>query len=97
LVEVLRHQAVAGPLREEGEDYDGPCSAPVSGGKNQGAVAEIQGNRSVVLERGLDFLVLVLHNRILFVAVGVVVRKRLESLSVAALGHENRDNLQDEE
>jgi hypothetical protein len=88
LVEVVRHETVAGPLREEREGDDDAHALEVTRRSEQRLVANVGGDGAVEVDLSLDLLELVAHERVLLVAVGVVVCKGLERLCVTALGHE---------
>jgi hypothetical protein len=52
------------------------------------AYADVGSDGAVKLDLRLDFLVLVLHEGVVLVTVGVVVREGLERLGLTTLGHE---------
>jgi len=83
--EVVRDDTVAGPLGEEGESDDDTHALEVAGGLEEGGPSNLLSDGAVELDGSLDFLVLVLDERILLIAVGVVVGEDLESLGVAVL------------
>jgi hypothetical protein len=97
LVEVVGDETVAGPLGEESERDDDAHTLAVAGGHDERLVADVGGDGAIELDGSLNFLVLVLHERVLVVAVSVVVRERLERLRIATLGHEPTGRLGCEE
>lgn len=86
LGEVVGDETVTGPLREEGNGDDDPHAASVTGGGEQAAVTDVSGNGAIELDGGLDLLVLVKDERVLVVAVRVVVTEDVESLLLTTLG-----------
>jgi hypothetical protein len=54
----------------------------------ENAYADVGSDGAVEIDLRLDLLVLILHERVVLVAVGVVVREGLERLGLATLGHE---------
>jgi len=96
LVEVVRDETVTRPLGEEGEGNDDPHALPVSGVLVEGLPADVGGNGAVEFDGGLDFVELVADERILVVAIGVVVGQGLEGLCLTTLGDEPTRGLGDE-
>lgn len=61
LIQVIRHQSVTGPLREECQGDDDPHPLPITDRCKQRRPADVRSNTIVKLQRGLDFLVFVFH------------------------------------
>ena len=87
-VEVVRDDTVAGPLGEEREGNNDTHALEVATGLEEREPADLGSDLTVELDGGLDFLVLVLDERVLVVAVRVVVGEQLEGVGVAALADE---------
>jgi len=83
--EVVRHETVTGPLREEGEGDDDAHTLAVSNSGEESGPADLLSDSAVELDGSLDFIVLVLDEWILLVTITVVVCEGLQSLSIATL------------
>lgn len=88
LGKVVRDETIARPLREEGQGDNDPHTLTIARSREERLVADIGGDGAVELDGGLDFLELVLDERVLLVTIGVIVGERLESLGITTLAHE---------
>ncbi len=65
LVQVIRNKTVPGPLGEEGDGDDDPDTLSVAGLGEEGLPTNVRGDRAVEVDGGLDFLELVLNERVI--------------------------------
>jgi hypothetical protein len=96
-VEEVREHTIAGPLREEGDGHNDAETLAVARGGEERLVANVGGDGTVELNGGLDLVVLELNERVLLVAVGVVVTKGANGIGVTTLGNEPTRGLGSEE
>eukprot|EP00753_Platysulcus_tardus_P022222 PLAT9429.2.p2 GENE.PLAT9429.2~~PLAT9429.2.p2 ORF type:complete len:186 (-),score=4.42 PLAT9429.2:655-1212(-) len=96
LVEVVRDEPVARPLREESDRDDDTHALPVAGRREEGLPADVGGDGAVELDCRADLFVFVLDKRVLVIAVGVVVGERLQGLGIFSFAHEPTRRLGDE-
>lgn len=94
--QIIRRQTIPRPLREEGDGDDDPHPLPVPRSRKQRLPANIRRNRPIKLESSPDLLELVLHERILRVAISVVICERLERSLVFAFADEPTRRLRHE-
>jgi hypothetical protein len=88
LIKVVRNEAVAGPLGEEGEGNNDPHTASISCGGEEMLPPSGGGNQTVKFDGGFNFLKLILDKGILFVAISVVIGKGFQCLLIAAFANQ---------
>ena len=89
-VEVVGDETISGPLREPSDSDDNRQAFAVTGGLDQGHPTNGGTNSPVEIDGGPDFFVLVLNERILLIAISVIVGQGVESLGIPALATSQR-------
>ena len=74
------HKTIPRPLREESNGDDNAHAATISWSPEEGRPADARGDLSVQGNSGLDFLEFILYQRVVPVAVCVVVSQSLQGL-----------------
>lgn len=87
-VKVVRDQTVTRPLGEESNRNNDPHALPVSSICEEGFPSDARNNIALELNGSLNFLEFVLNQRIVGIAIGVVVSESLECLFFTATAHE---------
>jgi len=85
LAEVVRDDTVSRPLGEEGESDDNTHALEVTGGLEEGGPSNLLSDGAIKFDGGPDFLILVLNEGVLFIAIGVVVCEGAQCLGIAVL------------